>query len=114
MATLTNLVATTATGDLVQSTFSDRKLESALRQLQINIDATNASIAALSKRIDDALTSHKQIAVTTNDIILIHKEGNGRCLDGGMNGWDYHQWPCDGGNGYQRHHIKKVDYHPFG
>jgi hypothetical protein len=112
MATLTNLVATTATGDLVQSTFSDRKLESALSQLQINIDATNASIAALSKRID-ALESHKQIAVTTNDIILLQRAGTSHCLDGGMNGWDYHQWPCNGGNGYQRHHIKKVDYHNF-
>ena len=108
MATLTNLVATTATGDLVQSTFSDRKLESALRQLQLNIDATNASIAALSKRIDDALTSHKQIAVTTNDIILLQRAGTSHCLDGGMNGWDYHQWPCDGGNHFQKHHIQKV------
>jgi hypothetical protein len=59
---MTTLVATTANGDLVQSTYSDSKIDTILAQLQGEIDTANNNIKLLSKAnldLQEALEKHR-------------------------------------------------------
>jgi len=100
---MTTLVATTSAGDLVQSKYSDSKLDTILAQLRKDIDTANTKI----KKLSDALANHKRISVTTDDTILLKLSGTNDCLDGGGDN-RYHRWACDASNKNQPHKIQKV------
>ena len=83
----------------------DGKINSVNNTLQANINSVNNTLQGNINSVNNDIRNN---FIPNNQKVIIQRSGTGHCLDGGMNGWDYHQWPCDKNNGYQLHHLVKV------